>query len=158
MKKIEDFLKEEKAEFNALKEVVKLLNLQKTNSLDIQIDNIHTCFGKTKVKHFESLYIENYKIFKNFKIDRLNKINIFAGFNNSGKTSLLEAVYLLTKQNHIGAFFEIVKLKNKLNDLNSVYLNKVINKNIKISGKFNNYKTMIKISKSEAENINKKIR
>lgn len=130
--------------------------LPKTSSLDIQTDDIHTCFEKGKIRHFSSLNIENYKIFKNFKIDKLNKINIFAGFNNSGKTTLLEAVYLLTKQNHIAAFFEIVKLKNKLNKLNPLYLNKVINHDIRISGNFNDSEVGVEINKFEAEDINKK--
>ncbi len=45
---------------------------------------------------FENLQIRNYRIFKEFKIDRLRRINLIAGRNNSGKTSLLEAIFLLS--------------------------------------------------------------
>jgi len=130
--------------------------LPKDSSLDIQSENISICFSKGRVEHFDSLLIKQYKIFKDFKIDKLNRINIFAGFNNTGKTTLLEAIYLLTKQNNIGAFFELIKLKNKLTKLNTHYLNSSFSDEIKISGYFNEIETEIKLKKFEAEGIDKK--
>ncbi|KIM07815.1 MAG: hypothetical protein KU28_05005 [Sulfurovum sp. PC08-66] len=75
------------------------------SSLDITKGNVSISFEHGKIKHFDSITIAQYKLFRDFKIDKLNKINIFAGFNNSGKSSLLEAVYFLTKQNDIVSFF-----------------------------------------------------
>ena len=43
----------------------------------------------------ERLHIRNYRVFNDLKIDRLSRINLIAGKNNSGKTSLLEAIFLL---------------------------------------------------------------
>ena len=43
----------------------------------------------------ERLHIRNYRLFNDLKIDQLSRINLIAGKNNSGKTSLLEALYLL---------------------------------------------------------------
>ena len=43
----------------------------------------------------EELSIRNYRIFRELKIDQLRRINLIAGSNNSGKTSLLEAIFLL---------------------------------------------------------------
>jgi len=123
--------------------------LPNDSSLDIQSESVSVCFSKGKVKHFDSLNIEEYKVFKDFKIDKLNRINIFAGFNNTGKTTLLEAIYLLTKQNNIGAFFELIKLKSKLAKLNTYYLNSSFQNNIKISGEFNEVKTDINLEKFE---------
>ena len=40
------------------------------------------------------IYIQNFKCFKNFSIKDLNRINIFYGDNDSGKTALLEAIYV----------------------------------------------------------------
>ena len=51
----------------------------------------------------KSLEINNYKGIQNFKLDNLNRINIFVGNNNSGKTSLLEAGYIGMKDNYMGA-------------------------------------------------------
>jgi AAA15 family ATPase/GTPase len=43
----------------------------------------------------KNIKINNYKCFQNFEIKDFKRINIFVGDNNSGKTSLLEAVALL---------------------------------------------------------------
>lgn len=43
----------------------------------------------------ERLHIRNYRVFNDLKIDKLSRINLIAGKNNSGKTSLLEALWLL---------------------------------------------------------------
>ena len=45
----------------------------------------------------EELSIRNYRIFRELKIDQLRRINLIAGSNNSGKTSLLEAIFLLCR-------------------------------------------------------------
>jgi hypothetical protein len=42
----------------------------------------------------ESLRIENYRMFKRFEIPRLGRVNLLVGKNNSGKSSVLEAVRL----------------------------------------------------------------
>ncbi len=43
----------------------------------------------------KSLRIRNFRNLVDLKIDRLVRVNLFAGRNNSGKTTLLEAVYLM---------------------------------------------------------------
>ena len=43
----------------------------------------------------KSLRIRNYRVFKDLNVDGLHRINLIAGKNNSGKTSLLEAIFLL---------------------------------------------------------------
>ncbi len=43
----------------------------------------------------ERLRIRNYRGFTDLGIDRLSRINLFTGRNNSGKTTLLEALFLL---------------------------------------------------------------
>jgi AAA15 family ATPase/GTPase len=42
-----------------------------------------------------SLYIQNFRQFRELQIDSLRRINLIAGRNNAGKTALLEALYLL---------------------------------------------------------------
>jgi len=44
----------------------------------------------------EELEIKNFRGFDALKIEGLSKINLFVGKNNSGKTSILEALFLLT--------------------------------------------------------------
>ena len=122
--------------------------------LDIQVGNISNYF-ENNINHFSSIEIEEYNIFKDFKIDKLNRINIFAGFNNSGKTTLLEAIYLLVNQNNMSSFFNVIKHRNKLDSLNTLFLNDYFNNDISISGEFNDIKTNIFIKKFEAK-IDKK--
>ena len=44
----------------------------------------------------ESLQIRNFRVFVNLEIDLLSRVNLFTGRNNSGKTTLLEALFLLS--------------------------------------------------------------
>lgn len=52
---------------------------------------------------FEEFQIRNYRIFRDLKIDQLRRINLIAGGNNSGKTSLLEAIFLLAGAGNVHA-------------------------------------------------------
>ncbi len=40
----------------------------------------------------DSLYVQNFKIFKELKVPKLSNVNLFVGKNNTGKSCLLEAV------------------------------------------------------------------
>ena len=44
---------------------------------------------------FESLNIRNYRVFDDLEMNGLHRVNLIAGRNNTGKTSLLEAILLL---------------------------------------------------------------
>ena len=44
---------------------------------------------------FKNINIENFKTLEKIECKELNYINLFAGDNNTGKTSLLEAIFLL---------------------------------------------------------------
>lgn len=130
--------------------------LPSESSLDIQSENISLAFGRSEIKHFSSINIEQYKLFKNFKLEKLNRINIFAGFNNTGKTTLLEAIYLLTKQNNISAYFELIKLRHKLTTLSSKSLSLYLDEDIKVAAIFNQEATNVSLKKLEKVNIDKK--
>ena len=43
---------------------------------------------------YKSFRIKNFRCFKDFSIDNLERVNLIAGGNNVGKTALLEAIYL----------------------------------------------------------------
>src|ERR1041385_484042 len=45
-----------------------------------------------------SIKIEGYRAFEEFEMEGLGRLNLLVGTNNSGKTSVLEALYLLTSQ------------------------------------------------------------
>jgi predicted ATPase len=44
----------------------------------------------------DSLHIKNYRAFRELKIDRLGRVNLFIGKNSTGKSCLLEAMQLYT--------------------------------------------------------------
>ena len=43
----------------------------------------------------QNLEIRNFRLFEHLKLEKLGRINLLAGKNNSGKTSVLEALFLL---------------------------------------------------------------
>jgi predicted ATPase len=56
---------------------------------------------------FKSIEIENFRCFEKFKMSNLSHINIITGKNNVGKTSLLEALYLLVGHHNAGLALRI---------------------------------------------------
>lgn len=53
----------------------------------------------------KSLTINNFRCFQSFKLQQLSRVNLLVGMNNSGKTSILEAIQLLH------SFFQPEKLQ-----------------------------------------------
>jgi AAA15 family ATPase/GTPase len=49
---------------------------------------------------YTSFEIENFRCFNRLKVDKLARINLITGKNNSGKTSLLEALWLHAAPNN----------------------------------------------------------
>jgi len=56
----------------------------------------------------KSVKIENFRGFKSFELQQLGRINLLVGENNSGKTSILEAIQLLCSPNDLDQFTEII--------------------------------------------------
>ncbi|CAN1208688.1 AAA+ ATPase domain-containing protein [Tumidithrix helvetica PCC 7403] len=46
----------------------------------------------------KSLKIENFRCFRSFELQQLGRLNLLVGTNNSGKTSILEAIQLLSSR------------------------------------------------------------
>jgi len=60
----------------------------------------------------ESLKIEGFRGFQNFEMANLGRINLLVGKNNSGKTSILEAIQFLYAQN-IDIFLETISYRGE---------------------------------------------
>jgi ABC-type transport system involved in cytochrome c biogenesis ATPase subunit len=58
---------------------------------------------------YRSIEITNYRCFDHLKVKDLARVNIICGANNSGKTALLEAIYLHAMRGHPSAFAEILR-------------------------------------------------
>lgn len=58
--------------------------------IDLELDRPR----RKNQRMIHSFYIKNYRGFRDFKIEPLERVNLITGSNNVGKTSLLEALYL----------------------------------------------------------------
>ncbi len=67
--------------------------------------------------YIEKLMIDHFKGINNLKIDELNHINIIAGDNNTGKTSVLEALLFLRNPSDFNNILRISRMR----DLNSFF-------------------------------------
>ncbi|WP_445175391.1 ATP/GTP-binding protein [Microcoleus sp.] len=63
------------------------------------------------------LTIQNYRCFKDFHIDELARVNLIVGQNNSGKTTFLEAIYLLVQQQNIQALFDVLNGRGEMSQI-----------------------------------------
>ncbi len=114
-----------------------LLTTQGSSEVLVNRDIKRDIFIRYTDSHFSSINVENYKRLKTLSLNNLNRINLIGGDNNSGKSSLLEAVYLLCILNDIFSFTEIFRRRGKFfNDLPSLWLAKQISGKKSVSGVF----------------------
>jgi AAA15 family ATPase/GTPase len=66
----------------------------------------------------ENIEIKNFRCFEHTKIQDLGLVNLFTGQNNSGKTALLEAIYLLTQPTS-KSIVNILKMRQELPEVMS---------------------------------------
>lgn len=77
--------------------------------------------SRVDINHFRGL--------NNLSLDNLSRVNIFAGANNAGKTSVLEAIRLMSNPSHVGQLISLSSLrtggqgyrKNTINYLLSIF-------------------------------------
>lgn len=107
--------------------------------------------------HFNSITVENYRKLKNLTISKLSKVNIIAGGNNTGKTSLLEALYLLTRLNNIPSIIELERFRGRFyHKFHTKWFDRLLVKNINLKASFNSIEINLSIIKEETqENIDK---
>ena len=91
-------------------------------------------------RHFSRIDVKQYKRLHNFQLQAPARINLFAGLNNSGKTTLLEAIYLLTRQNDFTGLLETIRRRGKVAEdhLNPEWFVSQLGDDIQIQGCFDN--------------------
>lgn len=57
---------------------------------------------------FKNIKIENFRCFKSFELQQLGRVNLLVGENNSGKTSILEAIQLLCSRTNFEPLSEMM--------------------------------------------------
>ncbi len=101
---------------------------------------------------FSQLNIKKYNAMENVIISNLKRINIFAGINNSGKSTLLEAIYLLIGQNDVNTYFETMRRRGKFTtDLDLQWLMRQFKGPVEIEGVFHDKPAFVRINREEEE-------
>ncbi|CAK8718923.1 ATPase AAA-type core domain-containing protein [Candidatus Electrothrix laxa] len=75
----------------------------RTSFLDSENDN-----------KISSIHISQFRRFKETSLDNLSRVNLFAGINNAGKTTLLECIKLLCDLNNPKSFIELIRRRAKI--------------------------------------------
>ena len=73
-----------------------------------------------------SLSVKNYRNLKELSIESLGRINLIAGKNNTGKSSLLEAVYLYANKGNLDSIFSILEQRGEYIDNTEKFQNEQI--------------------------------
>jgi len=106
---------------------------------------------------FSEISFSRYRKLQQLDIRHLNRINIFAGKNNSGKTTMLEAVYLLSQLNDLNVFIELERYRGKFTErFNPLWLDKNFYEPVELSALFGEMKISITFTKEQtSEHIEK---
>ena len=104
--------------------------------------------------HFTALDLLHYKKIRNLKISKIARINLFAGINNSGKTTLLEAIYLLSKQNDFGGLAEVIRRRGKVAEdrLNPEWFSQQLPDSYELNGSFDDRQASVAMRSYLEEN------
>jgi AAA15 family ATPase/GTPase len=156
--KLSSFLTEEtENKLIKIEDLMSELKVVKEQNLFTSKNQENETFMNFKSKALSQIHIIKYKKLNNLKIEKLNRINIFAGINNSGKTSLLEAIDFLINQNDMYNFLDMQRRRGKFIKLNSMWLDSEFINDIEINGVFNYVPIAVKVTKNKEQNtkINK---
>jgi AAA15 family ATPase/GTPase len=128
--------------------------IEKTRSGNFQGVEQRSVFYDRIDKHFSFIKISAYRGFSDFAIKTISKVNLFAGVNNSGKTSLLEAIYLLCKQNDFNGLVDVLRRRGKMPEdhISSKWLSDQLSETIHIEGIFDNQQSNLELRPFLEEN------
>jgi predicted ATPase len=93
-------------------------------------------FSEAQGEHFSELIIERYRGLSELRLADLRRINVVAGPNNAGKTSVLEAAYLLSQQHDVNALFQVMRSRGRLTELNPEWVFEQAPRDARIRGRF----------------------
>ena len=70
-------------------------------------------FNESRSSQFSTVRVGEYRGITGVSLDGLRRINLIAGVNNAGKTSVLEAVHLLSHQNDETALLDVMRWRGR---------------------------------------------
>ena len=94
-------------------------------------------FNEITQSQFSSIRIDSYRGIDGLVLDAPGRINLIVGVNNAGKTSLLEAIYLLAHQNDERALLDAIRWRGRVEgEPPPLWLVKQLPRAARISGSF----------------------
>lgn len=135
----------------------KLDKLLPTNSSIELTESPASIYFNSVESHFNSVNIIQYRKLHNIQISNLSRVNIFAGGNNTGKTSLLEIFFLFTRLNSFKSVIDLERFRGRFyQDFPTKWFNKIFVDSINIQAEFNDIMCSLNIIKKETnEDIDK---
>lgn len=105
--------------------------------------------------HFTSIKISDFRGLSNLELAHLNRMNLFVGDNNTGKTSLLESIFLLCNFNCIERFVDIETIRGKTGDTYSKeWLLSNLQRTCELSGMFQGTECYVKTEIKDSDDLN----
>jgi len=80
---------------------------------DLSSNKEYECIFINPSSHLSELQISKFRRLQDLNLKNLSRINIFAGINNSGKTSILEAIFLFSSLNAPKNFISMISRRAK---------------------------------------------
>ena len=94
-------------------------------------------FNEITQSQFSSIRIESYRGIDGLTLDAPGRVNLVVGVNNAGKTSLLEAIYLLAHQNDERALLDAIGWRGRVDgDPPPLWLVEQLPRIVRVSGRF----------------------
>ena len=94
-------------------------------------------FNELTQSQFSTIQVERYRGIDGLALEDLRRINLISGVNNAGKTSLLEAIYLLAHQNDAPALLDVHRWRGRIEgEPDPVWLVRQLQPVISLSGSF----------------------
>ena len=104
-------------------------------------------FNELTQSQFSDARVQRYRGLDGLALDGLKRINLIAGVNNAGKTSLLEAIYLLIRQNDEAALLDVIRWRGRLEgEPDPLWLVEQIPPAIRIAGRFDEVNSSDEVS------------
>lgn len=101
-------------------------------------------FNEITLSQFSSLTVNKYRGIDGLVLEDPGRVNLIVGVNNAGKTSLLEAIYLLAHQNDERALLDVIRLRGRIEgEPDPFWLAEQMSKEIGIGGTFDQVKSNV---------------
>ena len=94
-------------------------------------------FNEITRSRFSAIHVECYRGIDDLALEAPGRVNLVVGVNNAGKTSLLEAIYLLAHQNDERALLDAIRWRGRVeDDPDPLWLVEQLPHTARISGRF----------------------